>query len=136
MEKRIIFHIDVNNAFFAWTAVDRLKKGDKVDLRTIPAVIGGDEAKRHGIVVAKSNIAKKFGIQTAEPLYMARRKCPSIIVVPGDFDLYRSCSNKLYNLFLEYTEKVERFSIDECFLDLTEYLKPDEDLIKVGIQIK
>lgn len=135
MERKFL-HIDVNNAFLSWTAVDRLKKGDKIDLRTIPAVIGGDEAKRHGIVVAKSNVAKKFGIQTAEPLYMARRKCPSIIVVPGDFDLYRRCSNKLYKLFLEYTEKVERFSIDECFLDLTEYLKPGVDLIKLGIEIK
>ena len=135
MEKKFL-HIDVNNAFLSWTAVARLKAGEKVDLRTIPSVVGGDEAKRHGIVVAKSNIAKKFGIQTAEPLYMARRKCPSVIVVPADHKYYRECSDKLYNLFLEYTEKVERFSIDECFLDLTEYLKPDEDLIKVGIQIK
>ena len=135
MEKKFL-HIDVNNAFLSWTAVARLKAGEKVDLRTIPSVVGGDEAKRHGIVVAKSNIAKKFGIQTAEPLYMARRKCPSVIVVPADHKYYRECSDKLYELFLEYTEKVERFSIDECFLDLTEYLKPDEDLIKVGIQIK
>ena len=135
MERKFL-HIDVNNAFLSWTAVARLKAGEKVDLRTIPSVVGGDEAKRHGIVVAKSNIAKKFGIQTAEPLYMARRKCPSVVVVPADHKYYRECSDKLYNLFLEYTEKVERFSIDECFLDLTEYLKPDEDLIKVGIQIK
>ena len=135
MERKFL-HIDVNNDFLSWTAVARLKAGEKVDLRTIPSVVGGDEAKRHGIVVAKSNIAKKFGIQTAEPLYMARRKCPSVVVVPADHKYYRECSDKLYNLFLEYTEKVERFSIDECFLDLTEYLKPDEDLIKVGIQIK
>ena len=135
MERKFL-HIDVNNAFLSWTAVARLKAGEKVDLRSIPSVVGGDEAKRHGIVVAKSNIAKKFGIQTAEPLYMARRKCPSVVVVPADHKYYRECSDKLYNLFLEYTEKVERFSIDECFLDLTEYLKPDEDLIKVGIQIK
>ena len=135
MERKFL-HIDVNNAFLSWTAVARLKAGEKVDLRTIPSVVGGDEAKRHGIVVAKSNIAKKFGIQTAEPLYMARRKCPSIVVVPADHKFYRECSDKLYNLFLEYTEKVERYSIDECFLDLTEYLKPDEDLIKIGIQIK
>ncbi len=88
MEKKFL-HIDVNNAFLSWTAVARLKAGEKVDLRTIPSVIGGDEAKRHGIVVAKSNIAKKFGIQTAEPLYMARRKCPSIVVVPADHKYYR-----------------------------------------------
>jgi len=135
MNKKIL-HIDVNNAFLSWTAVDRIEKGEKLDLRTIPSVIGGDESKRRGIVVAKSNIAKKFGIQTAEPLYMARRKCPSVVVVSADHEVYKKFSDILYNIFLEYTEKVERYSIDECFLDLTEYLKPGEDLIKVGIEIK
>ncbi len=135
MDKKIL-HIDVNNAFLSWTAVERLKSGETVDLRTIPSVIGGDEAKRRGIVVAKSNVAKKFGIKTAEPIYIARRKCPSIIVVPADHKVYRKYSDQLYKLFLEYTEKVERFSIDECFLDLTGYLKPNEDIVKVGIEIK
>lgn len=134
--ERNFLHIDVNNAFLSWTAVDRLKKGGSVDLRTIPSIIGGDESKRHGIVVAKSNIAKKFGIQTAEPIYMARRKCPSIVIVEANHDLYKKYSDNLYELFLQYTDKVERFSIDECFLDLTGYLKPGEDLIKVGIDIK
>ena len=136
MLKRKILHIDVNNAFLSWTAVERLKKGDKLDLRTIPSVIGGDESKRKGIVVAKSNIAKKFGIKTAEPLFIARKKCPSIMIVEADHEVYKNYSNKLYELFLEYTDKVERFSIDECFLDLTEYLKPGEDLIKIGLEIK
>ena len=135
MEKKFL-HIDVNNAFLSWTAVDRLKKGEKVDLRLIPAIIGGDESKRRGIVVAKSNVAKKFGIQTAEPIYMARKKCPSIVIVSADHELYRRYSDNLYKLFLEYTEKVERFSIDECFLDLTEFLKPNQDLVKIGIEIK
>lgn len=135
MERKFL-HIDVNNAFLSWTAIDRLNKGEKIDLRTIPAIIGGDESKRRGIVVAKSNIAKKFGIQTAEPIYMARRKCPSVLAIEADHDLYKNYSKALYKMFLEYTEKVERFSIDECFLDLTEYLKPGEDLLKVGIEIK
>ena len=135
MERKFL-HIDVNNAFLSWTAVERLKNGDKLDLRTIPSVIGGDESKRRGIVVAKSNIAKKFGIKTAEPLYMARRKCPSVVVVHGDYDVYKRYSDELYKIFLTYTEKVERFSIDECFLDLTGYLKPNEDLVKIGIEIK
>ncbi len=135
MEKRIL-HIDVNNAFLSWTAVHRLKQGQTQDLRLIPSVIGGDEASRHGIVVAKSNVAKKFGIKTAEPIYQARRKCPSVVVVPGEFDVYREYSNKLYKLFLEYTPKVERFSIDECFLDMTGYISPNEDIIKVGLKIK
>lgn len=133
---RKFLHIDVNNAFLSWTAVDRLKNGEEVDLRTIPSIIGGDESKRRGIVVAKSNIAKKFGIQTAEPIYSARRKCPSVVVVEANHDLYKYYSDCLYKIFLEYTDKVERFSIDECFLDLTGYLKPGEDLIKIGIEIK
>ncbi|MGN1330406.1 MAG: DNA polymerase IV [Clostridia bacterium] len=133
---RKILHIDVNNAFLSWTAVDRLKHGETLDLRTVPSIVGGDEEKRKGIVVAKSNVAKKFGIQTAEPIYMARRKCPSVLIVPANHELYEEYSDKLYKLFLEYTEKVERFSIDECFLDLTEYLKPGEDLVKTGIEIK
>ena len=94
-------------------------------MRTIPSVVGGDESKRRGIVVAKSNVAKKFGIKTAEPLYMARRKCPSVVVVEANHDLYKQYSDKLYKLFLEYTEKVERFSIDECFLDMTDFLNYD-----------
>lgn len=135
MDKKIL-HIDVNNAFLSWSAIDNLRKGETLDLRTVPAIVGGDEKTRHGIVVAKSNVAKKFGIKTAEPIYLARRKCPSVIVVPSNFEVYREFSNKLYKLFLEYTEKVERFSIDECFLDMTDYIEPGEDIIKIGIQIK
>lgn len=135
MEKQFL-HIDVNNAFLSWTAVERLKNGDSVDLRTIPAIIGGDESKRRGVVVAKSNVAKKFGIQTGEPIYFARKKCPSIVNVHADHDLYKRYSDSLYKMFLEYTDKVERFSIDECFLDMTGYLKKDEDLVKIAIEIK
>ena len=115
-------HIDVNNAFLSWYAIWRLKNGEALDIREIPAVIGGDESKRSGIVLAKSNLAKKFGIVTGEPLYQARKKCPEIKVFQGDFKVYREYSNKLFNLLAEYTDKIERFSIDECFLDMTEYL--------------
>ena len=65
---KIIFHIDVNNAFLSWTAVEMLKNGANIDIRTIPAIIGGDESKRHGVVLAKSNVAKQFGIKTGEPI--------------------------------------------------------------------
>ncbi len=119
MKERIIFHIDVNNAFLSWTAVDLLRKGYSIDIRTIPSVIGGDEEKRRGIVTAKSPIAKKKGVVTAEPLFMARRKCPNIQVFRGDYDLYRKESNQLYEYFCQFTDKVERYSIDECFLDMT-----------------
>lgn len=121
--KRQILHVDVNNAFLSWTAVEKLKKGEKLDIRTIPAVIGGEEASRHGIVLAKSMPAKQFGIQTGEPLFLARKKCPQIRVFSSNFKIYRFYSNLLYQLLLEYTDQIERFSIDECFLDMTFYLR-------------
>ncbi len=121
MERQII-HIDVNNAFLSWYAIWRLKNGEKDDIREIPAVIGGDESKRSGIVLAKSNLAKQFGIVTGETIYQAKKKCPNIKIFQGDYKVYREYSDKLYNLLLEYTDKIERFSIDECFLDMTEYL--------------
>ena len=127
---RKIMHIDVNNAFLSWSAVYRLEKGEKVDIREIPSIIGGDENRRAGIVLAKSNIAKQFGIVTGEPIYQARKKCPSIKVFLGNYNLYREYSNKLYKLLLEYTDKIERYSIDECFLDMTEYLMNDTILNK------
>lgn len=127
MKERLIFHIDVNNAFLSWTAVDLLKKGYPIDIRTIPSVIAGDEEARRGIVTAKSPVAKKMGVVTAEPLYMARRKCPGLKIFPGDYSLYHKESNKLYEYFCLFTDKIERFSVDECFLDMTgtELLYPD-----------
>ena len=136
MKERLIFHIDVNNAFLSWTAVDLLKNGYSIDIRTIPSVIGGDEDARRGIVTAKSPVAKKMGVVSAEPLYMARRKCPNLKVFKGDYELYHRESNKLYKYFCTLTDRVERFSIDECFLDMsgTNFLYPDP--IKLAYQIK
>lgn len=123
--QRQILHIDVNNAFLSWLAVYKLKNGENLDIRTIPAIIGGDEAARKGIVLAKSNKAKEFGIVTGEPIYQAKKKCPQIQVFQGNFEIYRTYSNALYKLLLQYTDKIERYSIDECFLDMTEYLMKD-----------
>lgn len=124
MEKQIL-HVDVNNAFLSWTAVEMLQNGSKIDIREIPAIIGGDEAKRSGIVLAKSMKAKECGIKTAETIYQAKLKCPNLKIFPSDFKIYRKYSDSLYNLLLQYTDKIERFSIDECFLDMTEYLMKD-----------
>ena len=134
MERKIL-HVDVNNAFLSWTAVQRLKDGETLDIRTIPAIIGGDEAQRKGVVLAKSNIAKQFGIQTGEPIFFARKKCPNIQIFQGDFNVYRKYSNALYNLLLEYTDKIERYSIDECFLDLTGYIPKPRKLIDIAYEI-
>lgn len=124
--KRQILHVDVNNAFLSWSAVDMLNKGETLDIRNIPSVIGGDEDRRSGIVLAKSTKAKQFGIVTGETLYSARKKCPKLKTYPANHKLYNEYSNKLYELLLCYTEKIERFSIDECFLDMTEYLMNDK----------
>ena len=133
--ERLIFHIDVNNAFLSWTAVDMLKKGVKLDIRTIPAIIGGDESKRHGVVLAKSNVAKQFGIKTGEPIYFARKKCPNLEVFESNHKMYREYSNKLYELFKEYTNIIERFSIDECFLDMTNFIGKNESYLSIAKEI-
>lgn len=139
MERKIL-HVDVNNAFLSWTAVDMLEKGATIDIRKIPAVIGGDEKSRRGIVLAKSAPAKKMKIITGESLFQARKKCPSIQVFQGDFKLYRKMSDAMINILLEYTDQIERFSIDECFMDMTHFVKNDNELIdkanEISIRIK
>lgn len=133
--KKQILHIDVNNAFLSWSAVEKLKQGETLDIRTIPAIIGGDEQQRKGVVLAKSNLAKKFGIQTGEPIFFARKKCPNLQIFQGDFKIYYKYSNALYNLLLEYTDKIERFSIDECFLDMTDYIPKGKTIIDIAYEI-
>ena len=128
-------HIDVNNAFLSWTAVDFLKNRAKEDIRLIPAVIGGDEEKRHGIVLAKSNIAKQFGIKTGETIYQAKKKCPQIRIFPTKHEIYIEYSDKLYNLLLNYTDRIERFSIDECFIDFSDIIKSQKDFLKLAIEL-
>lgn len=120
-EKRLIFHIDVNSAFLSWESVYRLRQdADALDLRTIPSAVGGDAKSRHGIVLAKSTSAKRYGVTTGEPLVQAIRKCPELVVVPSRFDLYLESSKQLIRLLEDYTPDIEKFSIDEAFLDMTE----------------
>lgn len=119
MQKRLIFHIDVNNAFLSWTACNLLKKGSKIDIRSEVSVIGGDESKRHGVVLAKSPLAKKYGIVTGESLFNARKKYKNLKVYEPNHEIYKEYSDKLYEYLSQYTPHIERYSIDECFLDLT-----------------
>lgn len=119
MKERIIFHIDVNNAFLSWTAVLLLNNGYKEDIRNIPSIIGGDEKTRRGIVLAKSPVAKKMGIKTAETLYTARKKCPGLKIFPPDYRWYYKKSKELINYLSEYSPTIEQYSIDECFLDMS-----------------
>lgn len=118
--QKVIFHIDVNSAFLSWEAVHRLKDlGDTVDLREIPSAVGGDRATRHGIILAKSVPAKKYNIQTAEPVADALKKCPELVLVPPNQKIYSRYSHAFMEILREYSPDVEKFSIDEAFVDMT-----------------
>lgn len=116
---RVIFHIDVNSAFLSWTAVQRLSWGETLDIRTVPSVVSGDPNDRRSIVTAKSIPAKKYGINTAEPVSMAMRKCQNLIVVRGDWEWYKKCSEAFIAICRTYSPILQQFSIDECFIDMT-----------------
>ncbi len=116
----VIFHIDVNSAFLSWEATYRMRElGETEDLRLLPVVVGGSEEARHGIVLAKSESAKKYGIITGEPLADARRKCPNLITVPPNFPVYVNYSNQLQELLQDYSPDIQQYSIDESFVDMT-----------------
>ena len=120
MAQRIIFHVDANSAFLSWTAAYRVKVlHDPVDLRDIPSVVAGDKASRHSIVLAKSTPAKKYGIQTGEPLFMAQEKCPELVVVPPDYGLYVEASRHFVQMLRQFSPNVEQYSIDEAWVDMT-----------------
>ncbi len=137
MEKsceRIILHIDVNSAFLSWSAVEALNNGSEIDIRQIPSVIGGDEESRRGVVLAKSDLAKGYGVVTGESLFSARKKCPNLKVIPPCFSVYEKFSKAMIELLKEYTPMLEQYSIDECFLDITNDLT--DEPFKMAEQIK
>lgn len=133
--EQIIFHIDVNSAYLSWTAVEQLKNGAEVDLRTIPAIIGGNQESRHGVVLAKSPLAKKYGIRTGEPVAQAFRKCPDLVMAPPNHKMYQEYSRRLMEFLQTYTPDIEQVSVDECFMDFTGisylYLSPVEAAFEI-----
>lgn len=132
----IFMHIDVNNAYLSWTAVDLLNRGYKIDIRNIEAIIGGDESKRHGIVLAKSTVAKRKGVKTAETIREAKRKCNNLQIFPPNHTLYKEMSESLFNLIRKYTPDIEKLSVDECFIDYTKVRKLYGDPIKFAYKLK
>ena len=120
-EGRTIFHVDVNSAFLSWSALKRLEEDPgAVDLRTIPSGVGGDVKTRHGIITAKSIPAKKYGVQTGEPVLKALQRCPQLVLVPPDFETYRKYSRALMEILSGYTPLLQQVSIDEAYMDVTE----------------
>lgn len=133
--EQIIFHIDVNSAYLSWTAVEQLKNGAEVDLRKIPAIIGGNQESRHGVVFAKSPLAKRYGIRTGEPVAQAFRKCPDLVMAPPNHKMYQEYSRRLMEFLQTYTPDIEQVSVDECFMDFTGisylYLSPVEAAFEI-----
>lgn len=120
MANRVIFHVDANSAFLSWSAAYRVRVlGQTQDLRDIPSVVAGDKASRHSIILAKSTPAKKFGIHTGEPLFQALEKCPKLVVIPPDYELYVQASRKFVELLRQFSPTVEQYSIDEAWVDMT-----------------
>lgn len=119
--QRIILHCDLNNFFASATLTFN------PTLKNLPVAICGDAKKRHGIVLAKNNVAKSFGILTAETIWEAQRKCADLIILSPDFTLYENVSKKAHQIYLSYTDKVEPFGIDECWVEIT---NPDIDFLK------
>ena len=119
-DNRVIFHVDVNAAYLSWEAVYRIRHlGAKEDLRSRAAAVAGDTALRHGIILAKSVPAKRYGIRTGESILEAKRKCPSLILVPPHYQLYEKASKAFIEILKEFSPAVEQYSIDEAFMDMT-----------------
>ncbi|EGG83173.1 hypothetical protein HMPREF9477_01069 [Lachnospiraceae bacterium 2_1_46FAA] len=135
----IIFHIDVNSAYLSWTAVEKLKQGADIDLREIPAIIGGNQESRHGVVLAKSVPAKRYGIRTGEPVANAFRKCPNLIMEPPNHKMYSIYSKELMEFLRQYTSDIEQVSVDECYMDFTgiayKYTSPVEAAVEIKNKI-
>ena len=132
----VFFHIDVNSAYFSWTAAEKLKNGAAQDLREIPSIIGGDQKSRHGVVLAKSVPAKKYGIRTGEPVANAFRKCPNLVMEPPDHKMYRQKSAMLMEYLRSFTTKIEQVSVDECYMDFTEIASQYASPVSAAFQIK
>lgn len=132
----VIFHIDVNSAYLSWTATEKLKNGAAQDLREIPSIIGGDQKSRHGVVLAKSVPAKKYGIRTGEPVSNAFRKCPNLVMELPDHKMYRQKSAMLMEYLRSFTTKIEQVSVDECYMDFTEIASQYASPVSAAFQIK
>lgn len=108
--RRVIFHIDVNSAFLSWTAVQLMQEGWE-DIRLVPSVVAGDPSDRRSIVTAASMPAKKAGIKTAEPVSLALRKYPKLIIVKGDWEWYGKCSQGFLDICRSYSPSSSSFQL-------------------------
>jgi len=130
----IIMHVDVNSAFLSWTAAYEQQLGLERDIREVASVIGGNEENRHGIVLAKSMQAKKYGIKTGNSLMEARQMCPNLLVVPPNYQVYVCASKALLEFLNTFSPDVEIFSIDECFIRFTDINREQAIILAYSIK--
>ena len=128
--KRIIFHID-QNCYFA--SVEMISRPE---LRSVPMAVAGDAKVRHGIILAKNEPAKKYGIKTAEAIWQAKAKCPELVLVDAHHKKYEFYSKKLREMYSEYTDKVEPFGLDECWLDMTGIVSDYDEAENIALEIR
>ena len=128
--KRIIFHID-QNCYFA--SVEMISRPE---LRNVPMAVAGDAKARHGIILAKNEPAKKYGIKTAEAIWQAQAKCPDLVLVDAHHEKYEFYSKKLREMYSEYTDKVEPFGLDECWLDMTGIVSDYDEAEELALEIR
>lgn len=128
--KRTILHCDLNN-FYA--SVECL-----LDPRykSVPMAVGGDQEARHGVVLAKNMLAKKYGVTTGEPIVKARQKCPDLVIAPPHHGLYAEYSQKARAIYERYTDCIEPFGIDECWLDVTDSLQLFGDGVTIADRLR
>ena len=128
--KRIVFHID-QNCYFA--SVEMISRPE---LRSVPMAVAGDAKVRHGIILAKNEPAKKYGIKTAEAIWQAKAKCPELVLVDAHHKKYEFYSKKLREMYSEYTDKVEPFGLDECWLDMTGIVSDYDEAEEIALEIR
>lgn len=129
-DDRIILHCDINN-FFA-----SVECAAHPELANKPVAVAGDPKKRTGIILAKNEIAKKFGVTTGEPIWQAMQKCPELVCLPPHHLLYEKISKQIIEIYKCYTDQIEPFGIDECWLDLSTCQKLFPDAEKVAFEIR
>lgn len=128
--KRCIVHSDINHCYA------QLEEMRDPALRHVPMAVGGSQEKRHGIILAKNDLAKKFGIRTGEPLTDARKKCPDLRIIHPDYEAYMYYTEKIKDVYRQYTDRVESFGLDEAWIDLTGSERLFGDPVSLARQIQ
>lgn len=133
INSKIFLHIDANSAFLSWTACEILKKDKNLDIRNIASAIAGDPLNRHGIILAKSTLAKKCNVVTGETIQSALSKCKDLKIYKPDYNVYKKYSNEMGKILMKYSANIEQYSIDEYFI---EYVPLYGDYLEVAKKIQ